>query len=392
MCLPHCPTYVNTQLESESPRGRIAIIQGLLNKEIKATQTALSHIDNCLNCRACEKICPSVVNYGAMLDQFRAQQRSSLKIHNKRLLKSAIRFVLLNSMVNSFTIKTARLLHFHRAIGISKKLTTQSRSEYQKNKTLYPTQYSTLQSKNNTIGLFVGCTGSSFDTQTLNDVIYVLNSIGFDVKLSHATKCCGALDSHAGRQQSASTLALKNIEAFNALNVDKIVYFASGCGAQLSEYHLIDWQTEQQQQNASVFTKKLSEVSLFIHSHWPEKIKLQNATRVVAIHEPCTHRNVLKQSDIGYQLLKRIPDLSILALKQNKFCCGAAGDYMFIHKKMAHQLRAPKIKEIKQLNPDLIVTTNIGCALHLRKGLAQDKLAIPLMHPVSFIAELLIKT
>ncbi len=392
MCLPHCPTYVNTQLESESPRGRIAIIQGLLNNKIESNPAAIAHIDNCLSCRACEKICPSDVNYGALLDQFRAQQRSSLKIQNKRLLKSVIRFVLLSSMVNSFVIKIARLLRLQRTIGLSKKITTPSHDGYQKNKTQYPTQYSTLQTKQNTVGLFVGCTGSSFDTQTLNDVIYVLNSIGFDVKLSHAAKCCGALDSHAGRQQSASTLALKNIDAFNALEVDHVVYFATGCGAQLSEYHLIDWPSEQQQQNAIVFTQKLSEVSHFIQYHWPEKIQLQHSTRTVAIHEPCTHRNVLKQSDIGYQLLQRIPGVSILPLEQNKFCCGAAGDYMFIHKKMANQLRAPKINEIKQLNPDLIVTTNIGCALHLRKGLAQDKQTIPLMHPVSFIAESLTKT
>jgi len=392
MCLPHCPTYLATQLESESPRGRIAIIQGLINKQISSNKTALAHIDNCLTCRACEKICPSDVNYGALLDQFKIKTKGTLQAPQKRILKSLIRFVLQNSTLNSWMITNARLFGLKNLIGLSNYKPTHSQAVYFRNKTLYPTHNLELQAEKLTIGLFVGCTGSSFDKQTLNDVIVVLNTIGFDVKLSQPVKCCGALDSHSGNQQAAIQLATDNIKQFHNLNVDHIVYFASGCGAQLSEYHQFNWTTAELREDAVLFTSKLSEVTKFIHQHWPDKVDFVKTVKTIAIHEPCTHRNVLKESDIGSKLMSRISGITILPLTENKLCCGAAGDYMMTHKKMANTLRAPKLHEITQLAPDIVLTTNVGCALHLRKGLSKNNQAIPVMHPVSLIAELIKKT
>ncbi len=392
MCLPHCPTYLATQLESESPRGRIAIIQGLISNKITSNKSALAHIDNCLTCRACEKICPSDVSYGSLLDEFKTRQKGKLQSSRKTLLKSLIRFVLLNSTLNSWIVSSAKILRLEKTIGLSKPLPEQSRNIYFNNKTIYPTHNPDYQTKNNVVGLFIGCTGSSFDRKTLNDVIFVLNAIGFEVKISNTAKCCGALDSHAGRAQSALQLATENIKVFNNLNVDHIIYFASGCGAQLSEYHLINWNTTEQQESAKLFTNKLSEVSKFIHLHWPSSIVFDKSTLSIAVHEPCTHRNVLRESDSGYLLLQRIPGITIKPLQENKFCCGAAGDYMMTHKTMANKLRLPKINELQQLNPNLLLTTNIGCALHLRKGLFSAKLTIPVKHPVSLIADLMKKT
>lgn len=389
MCLPHCPTYHATQLESESPRGRIAIMQGLIADQIENTQQAFAHIDNCLSCRACEKICPSNVSYGALLDQFKSQQQANLQPVRQRYLKSLLRFVLLHPKINMILLTIAKILKLHDVIGITKSRVPNTRAIYKTSQTDYPTTANNIIKKN-TVALFVGCTGSSFDRQTLNDSIFVLNNLGYNVLISRTKTCCGALDAHAGREASAMNLASKNISTFNSLNADHIVYFATGCGAQLTEYHQIKWLTKQQQDNALKFTNKLSELSKFIQLHWSEKIKLKNSVLSVAIHEPCTHRNVLKESDSCAKLISQFSNINILTLKENKFCCGAAGDYMYSHKTMANTLRAAKLKEINQLTPDRLLTTNIGCALHLRKGLGQQKQLVPVMHPVSFIAELIV--
>jgi len=400
MCLPHCPTYSATQLESESPRGRIAIIQGLISHKISNNQTALAHIDNCLTCRACEKICPSEVSYGALLDEFKSHTNGNLTTPQKQLYKSAIRFVLLNPTLMSFILFCVKKTGLHNFVGIARSTKKQTPEIYQHRKEIYPKEVDSReinsgknispQSKTKTVGLFVGCTGSMFDRQTLNDAIFVLNKIGFDIKITPASICCGALDSHAGREQAATAFAEQNIKLFNELNVDHIIYFASGCGAQLSEYHKIKWHTTEQQENATIFTAKLSELTRFIHEHLPEKIAFKKSSQTIAIHEPCTHRNVLKESDIAYHLLKRISGLQVIALQENKFCCGAAGDYMLTHKTMANKLRTAKLDEIAQLKPDLLLTTNIGCAMHLRKGLHANNQTAPVLHPVSLIADLLI--
>ncbi len=389
MCLPHCPTYNATQLESESPRGRIAIIQGLIDAKISNTQQALAHINNCLSCRACEKICPSNVRYGALLDQFKSNQQKNVQPAKQRFIKSSLRFVLLHPKINAAIVTVAKLFRLNALLGLTNTGLSNKRNIYKPNKSNYPTT-AKQACNNNNIALFIGCTGSSLDKQTLNDILYVLNIIGYNVSVSRAATCCGALDAHAGREQSALQLASNNITAFNNLNADSIVYFATGCGAQLSEYHQLNWPTKQQHDSALQFTKKLFEITKFIELNWPKKITLKHSNLSIAIHEPCTHRNVLQESDSAAKLFSHIKNIKIITLNDNKFCCGAAGDYMFTHQTAANNLRAPKLKEIKQLKPDRVLTTNIGCALHLRKGLHHNKQSVPVMHPISLLAELIV--
>src|SRR5699024_3142256 len=71
-CLPDCPTYIETgKDEVHSPRGRIALMKGLVDGVIEPTEEVKESIDLCLGCRACEPVCPSGVNFGRLLEQAR---------------------------------------------------------------------------------------------------------------------------------------------------------------------------------------------------------------------------------------------------------------------------------------------------------------------------------
>ena len=105
LCLPYCPTYTKTQNENESPRGRIALIQAWAGHHLDTSAKLIEHIDNCLLCRSCERVCPAVVPYSRLIDNFRGQlyteSDSSLALallkkvsHNKtinRLAQSGLR-------------------------------------------------------------------------------------------------------------------------------------------------------------------------------------------------------------------------------------------------------------------------------------------------------------
>ena len=73
LCLPACPTYVRMHDENDSPRGRLylmqAVVEGRIDPAAEAFQT---HIDRCLGCRACEPVCPAGVEYGTLLEYARA--------------------------------------------------------------------------------------------------------------------------------------------------------------------------------------------------------------------------------------------------------------------------------------------------------------------------------
>src|SRR5690242_5887103 len=76
LCLPHCPTYRVSQDEGESPRGRIALMQGMATGQLAITPRLTAHLDQCLSCRACEAVCPAEVPYGKLIDAARRELRS----------------------------------------------------------------------------------------------------------------------------------------------------------------------------------------------------------------------------------------------------------------------------------------------------------------------------
>jgi len=100
------------------------------------------------------------------------------------------------------------------------------------------------------------------------------------------------------------------------------------------------------------------------------------------VHNPCSLTNVLRQEDKPYALLARIPGAEIIPLPDNSLCCGAAGTYHLTQTRIARQLRAPKIDHLRRLAPDILVTSNSGCAMYLAAGIREAGLTIEVMHPV----------
>jgi len=144
LCLPTCPTYSKTQNENESPRGRIALIQAWEGGYLSDSKTVREHIDNCLLCRECERICPAVVPYSRLIDNFRSQFygensptlaftvlkkvtqhkeaqwliQSTLKLYQTTPLQNIARSLKLPSLLRLNKIE--RLLsHYHEAIPLA---------------------------------------------------------------------------------------------------------------------------------------------------------------------------------------------------------------------------------------------------------------------------------
>src|SRR3569623_1393842 len=129
------------------------------------------------------------------------------------------------------------------------------------------------------------------------------------------------------------------------------------------------------------------DISDFMNSiTWPASAQIAPLPKKVAVHDPCTLTHVLRQHQAPYKLLARIPEAERVPLPDNRRCCGAAGSYMLTEPTMADALRAEKIAALSALQPDILVTSNIGCALHLRAGIAAAKLNIEVMHPITLLA------
>jgi len=218
--------------------------------------------------------------------------------------------------------------------------------------------YPTSVTKRGRVALFTGCIAEHFDRETLLAAIKLLNAIGYEVLVPPQQGCCGAIHQHNGQGQSAAGLIDNNIAVFNALEVDAVLHTATGCGAMLSEYQNDD-------EAGQLFRQRLCDISEFLLKHWPDDLQLTPSKLKVAVHEPCSQRNVLKNQQTVYALLQKIPGLSITALAENHICCGAGGSYMLTHPDNAGQLRALKRQIITDSSADLVVSGNFGCGVYL---------------------------
>ena len=176
---------------------------------------------------------------------------------------------------------------------------------------------------------------------------------------------------------------MRNLDAFNGLKIDAIISTASGCGAPLVEYHKMD----EKDGELKKFSEKVRDISEFLASiPWPENVTFAPLEQRVAVHESCSLRHVLHQHTHPYTLLGKIAGIDVVALPGNARCCGAAGTYMITQPVMADALRKDKLVALESSGAQLLVTSNIGCALHIAAGLSEAGQPVEVIHPVTLLA------
>jgi len=371
MCQPHCPTYRSEQIESESPRGRLSLMLGLAQGQLQADHSVASHLNHCSGCGACEAMCPSRVPFMQLMDNSKSHLPGKNTVTRVllELVRQPARYRLLNALLSS-----QRFGNFWRFFGFlsqhSKSLQTviNSRQNTQQLQPFYPAT-SALQGN---VGLFTGCITQLFDQTTLTDSIQLLTHCGYNVHVPKQQGCCGALHQHNGEQAIGTHLLRHNQQVFDSLPLDAIIFTATGCGAQLTSTP----------QNTPVM-----DIMQFINQFaLLSQLKLQPLTANVLIHEPCSQRNQLKLPAIT-PLMQQIPGITLQQLAENPFCCGAGGINLLTQTDSANKLRLPKILDIQTQQPDMVISTNYGCALHLASGtveLSENK-NIEFCHPVSLL-------
>lgn len=368
-CVSGCPTFRLFQIHEETPRSRIRTISKILVEDSPVSVEELRHLNNCVQCRVCETVCPSKMAYGQLFDAAQAKLHTHLNslakmafylIENKKPRAWLMPFlsIYLKSGLRKF-VQSSQLLEKINLANAEKLLTTPALKSFFE---IYPTN----GVRRGNVALFTGCIAKHFDREMLDTAIKLLNANGFNVKIPKQQSCCGAIHQHNG--QSATDLIKNNLAVFNSLNVDAVIHVATGCGMMLSEYE------------NEIFKKRLFDIHEFLLANWSENLKLKSSDLNVAVHEPCSGRNVLKNQKSVYALLQKIPNLNIKALADNQICCGSGGSYMLTHPENAQQLRDLKQQIIHDAKVDLVVSSNFGCVIHLKSEQTN------VLHPLIFLA------
>lgn len=234
------------------------------------------------------------------------------------------------------------------------------------------------------VNLFLGCTASLLDSQTVASTIHVLNRLGVGVRVPETQACCGALHWHAGDLASAAEFAERNKAAFDGETGISIVTFASGCGAMLHDYG-----TAFPGEKSQNFSARVRDICQFLAElAWPDDVRLKPLSAIACVHAPCSLKNVLRADRFAATLLRRIPELEVICLPPQTQCCGAAGSYLLEHPDMAESLREDVLHRATNFQPDFLITSNPGCAMHLRAGLPKKGgKPINVIHPLTLLRQ-----
>ncbi len=378
-CLPHCPTYALKADEGESPRGRIALIHGLVSGAVDSRRLH-DHLDSCLACRACEAACPSEVRYGRLITSIREMQKSGEMAH------SVFDRTLLHLLSHApYSQPMSNMAGIYRKFGLASIASKLGGKTIERLNGLLPADMDTASWKENyptngeplgRVGLFTGCIGRITDRVALNAGIRILNLLGYEVVVPRNQGCCGAMHHNSGNNSEAEAMAIRNTDAFSRLGLDAVVGVATGCVAHLKEHT-----------DASDLSAPILDISTFLCGVSGIKdLKLNPLNKRVAIHTPCSMKNILKRASAPFQLLGLIPDIKLLDLPENGLCCGAAGLYIITNPQEADALREDKIKALRDSQAEILVTSNTGCSLHLAAGIRAADMEVEVLHPVELLA------
>ena len=377
LCLPHCPTFQKARNEADSPRGRIALIQGWATGHLEMTRTLEGHLDGCLGCRNCERVCPSGVAYGQIADMAKALRVKGLPAWRRRLTSAGLR-ALSDARCVAQAARLSRLYlglglaRLAEVIGVARIAAVRPYHRLATAMGAAARRVGARDPNHADVDLFVGCMGCAGSGHAIEATRVVATRLGLEIRISPDPTCCGALLRHNGYPAEADT----RLRACTRTHGSRpLAGLASACVAELREEPALADTTE-----LCAFLNRI---------HWPERLEISPLHGRVLIHEPCSHRNRLGGNAAVHRLLARIPGLDLAPLPPGQGCCGAAGTYLLQQPAMAETLLGDLLAPLRADPPDVLVTTNPGCALHLAAGIREAGLDIEVCHPVELLARAL---
>ena len=385
LCLEACPTYRITQLETESPRGRLHLMGAIADGQIDLDRSdaTVLHLDRCLACRACEAVCPSGVPYGRLIEETRAVVVRSRGVTplGRVLLWSVSRPWVLRAIAAILSVSERTGLRRLARRFLSPRLRRLDALAPPVGRAAY--RPVAVDSPRSSVGLLLGCVMRASYGDVHTATARVLAQLGVEVVDTPDQTCCGALHAHAGDKEEAIRLAKRNIVAFERAEV--ILVNAAGCGAHLKSYaHLLE-DRPNWAERAQALASRVRDVSEFLETIAGDETFGTLAMRVT-YQDPChlAHAQGIRAEPRA--LLSRIRGLELVEMANADVCCGSAGYYNLAQPDYADRLLEPKIDAILATRPDAVVTGNPGCMLQLAAGLrSHGRADIPVLHLVEVL-------
>ncbi|HEX2737988.1 MAG TPA: (Fe-S)-binding protein, partial [Acidimicrobiia bacterium] len=371
LCLPHCPTYRVTGLESASPRGRIAAMRAVESGAVPIDETFTRFMEECVQCRGCEAACPSGVPFGSLMGDTRAALVEGGRAGGPRGRRITEWFLYRIALPHHAVLVAMSwlLLALQRVRLLPKRFGVPPLSARELRKPLTPRRAGRPDAV-----LFTGCVMDVWQRSVHRAALRVMEAGGATVALpDRGADCCGALHLHAGRRRAAEALARRVMAAIpgNAA----IVVDSAGCGAMLKDYGSLLGTDD-----ARAFSARVRDFSEWLVERG---VPPRRATgRTVVVQDPCHLRHVQRCAGAVRTVLDGA--YTVVETDDDGLCCGAGGAYAVVQPKLAHAILDRKVAALRAAagtDGPVVVSANPGCSMMLSAA------GLTVKHPAELLVD-----
>jgi len=398
LCLNHCPTYRLWGKEADSPRGRIRQMLLIDQGELALDQSFVTHIDRCLDCRACETACPSGVEYGKLVELARAQiERQYRRAAGARLARRFIyrsvlphpgRIAALGRALRFYqrsglqaVARASGLLHL---FGLAKRERFLPAIDHQFFVSQLGQTFPAQGKRRGRVAFVAGCIAQVAFARLNEATIRVLQANGCEVVVPAGQGCCGALAVHAGLRDEARELARRNLNAFLAERFDAVVTNAAGCGSTLKEYGELFPGDSSEHERACEFSSRVRDVTEFL-AELGLTAGLKSLPLRVTYQDSCHLLHGQKIHGAPRKLIQSVPGVELVEMPGAEHCCGSAGVYNVTQTAASLELLKEKMNSARSSGAQTIVTANPGCIIQLRAGAELYGIGQEVIHVVELL-------
>jgi len=417
MCLPACPTYLETHRERNSPRGRIALMRAIADGDLEVTREFGEEMYYCLGCLACTTACPAGVDYPELFENARAEIEHQGVLANPE--RRFWRWLTLQQLFARPRLLRAvgRLLWAYQASGLCALVrgsgllrllprhlrelepTTPTVCRHFSDRLIAETEPAAPTAETEAraapgdaadgkpryrVGMLTGCVQDLVLSDVNRDTVDALLANGCEVVTPRLQGCCGSLHAHNGDLDAAADRARALIDRFDLDSLDAIVTNAAGCGSHLKHYgHLLrdDPDYRDRARRWDELVRDVSEWLVEIGFRAPEATAEGEGSRAT-YHEACHLCHGQGISRQPRSVLQAIPGLELVELENATHCCGSAGVYNITQPEQAAKLQREKAGCIERTGASVVATANPGCHLQIQNGID----TVEVRHPVSLLA------
>ena len=406
MCQAVCPLFAETGREADVARGKLALLDGLMQELFKDSKGVYERLNRCLLCGSCASNCPSGVKVldifikaRAILTGYRGLSTAK-KLVLRGVLARPKTFDRLVELGSKFQKLFTRPVNETLGTSCARIISPLIGNRHFKSLAPVPFHGTTPMLNTRTgksgikVAFFVGCLIDKIFPSVAEATVKVLGHHGVDIFMPEGQACCGIPAISSGDTDTFNRLVRHNIERFDEEKYDFLVTSCATCTSTIKKI----WPLMADKDSGYVMSRveKIAERTLDINQFLAMKVRLIKGggggkvdSTAVTYHDPCHLKKSLGISEEPRDLIRANPNYTLVEMPSSDWCCGLGGSFNLQYYDISANIGKTKCDNIRASGASVVATGCPACMLQISDMLSKSNDRITIKHPIEIYRELL---